>query len=49
MNSNTIIVDLQGFKNNNNDFLVKELCIATQQHTHTFYVKPPYPFSVNPY
>lgn len=44
MNGNTIIVDLQGFKNHKNKFLVKELCIATQEHTHIFLIKPPYPF-----
>lgn len=45
MNNNTIIVDLQGFKNNGNEFIVKEFAIATQEHTHTFLVKPPYPFT----
>lgn len=45
MKSNTIIVDVQGFKNLNNEFLVKELAIATQEHTHVFLIKPPYPFT----
>lgn len=45
MNSNSIIVDLQGFKNQNNEFILKELVIGTQEHTQIFLVKPPYPFS----
>lgn len=42
---NTIFVDLQGFKDINNKFIVKELVIATQQHTEIYLVKPPYSFS----
>lgn len=45
MNNNTIILDLQGFKNRNNEFIVKELVIATLEHTQTFLIKPPYPYS----
>lgn len=45
MKSNTIFVDVQGFKNQSNEFIVKELAIATQEHTHIFLIKPPYPFS----
>lgn len=45
MSDNTIIVDLQGFKDKNNLFIVKELAIATQEHTHVFLIKPPYPFT----
>lgn len=45
MNNNTVIVDIQGFKNSDNEFIVKELAIATQEHTYIFLVKPPYPFN----
>lgn len=44
MNSNTIIVDLQGFKDDNNKFIVKEVAIATKYQTQTFLVKPPYSY-----
>lgn len=45
MNSNTIIVDLQGFKNYKNEFIVKEFAIATQEYTKIFLIKPPYSFT----
>lgn len=45
MNSNTIIVDLQGFKNSNNKFIVKELSFATKDYTQTFLIKAPYSFN----
>lgn len=45
MNSNTIIVDLQGFKNEKNDFILKEMAIGTKEYTQTFLVKPPCSFS----
>lgn len=45
MNNETVIVDVQGFKNNKNEFIVKELAIASQEHTHIFLIKPPYPFT----
>lgn len=45
MNNETIIVDLQGFKNNRNEFIVKEFAIVAKEHTHIFLVKPPYPFT----
>lgn len=44
MNSNTIVVDLQGFKDLNNKFIIKELSIATKDFTQTFLIKPPYSF-----
>lgn len=44
MNGNTIIVDLQGFKDFKNKFIIKELAIATKDHTQTFLIKPPYTF-----
>lgn len=37
-------VDLQGFKDNENRFIVKELAIATEDYTNVFLVKPPYPY-----
>lgn len=45
MNNNTIIVDLQGFKDSSNEFIVKEFVIATEEYTHIFLIKPPYAFS----
>lgn len=47
MNNDTtsIIVDVQGFKNQNNEFIIKELVIGTSEHTQIFLIKPPYPFS----
>lgn len=44
MNNETIIVDMQGFKDLKNNFIVKELSIATKNHTQTFLIKPPYAF-----
>lgn len=44
MNMDTIIVDLQGFKDFENKFIVKELAIAHKEHTQTFLIKPPYAF-----
>lgn len=41
MNSNTIIVDLQGFKDDNNKFIVKEVAIATKYQTQTFWLNHP--------
>lgn len=43
--NNTIIVDLQGFKDSKNKFIVKEIAISTQEYTQIFLVKPPYSFS----
>lgn len=45
MNASYIFVDLQGFKDMNNDFIVKEMSLALSNHTQTFLVKPPYAYS----
>lgn len=44
MNKDIIFVDIQGFKNFKNDFIVKELSIATIEFTQTFLIKSPYSF-----
>ena len=44
MNPNIIIVDLQGFKDKNNRFIVKEFALSGQKYTQTFLIKPPYAF-----
>lgn len=44
MNPNTIIIDVQGFKDLYNNFIIKELAFATREYTQTFLVKPPYLF-----
>lgn len=44
MNQDTIILDVQGFKDLCNDFIVKELAFATRDYTQLFLVKPPYLF-----
>lgn len=45
MNKKFIIVDVQGFKDCKNNFIVKEFALATSGNTQVFLVKPPYPFS----
>ena len=40
-----IIVDIQGFKDSENRFIVKELAIATGEYTQVFLIKPPYSFN----
>lgn len=42
MKPETIFVDLQGFKNSKNEFIVKEFAIVTSEWTQVFLVKPPY-------
>lgn len=44
MNSDTIIVDVQGFKDADNNFIIKELGLANREYTLMFLVKPPYPY-----
>lgn len=44
MNPNTIILDVQGFKDLKNEFIIKELAIASRDYTQTFLIKPPYLF-----
>lgn len=41
----SIFVDLQGFKNYRNEFIVKELAVVTTQWTQVFLVKPPYAYT----
>lgn len=45
MKSNVMFVDMQGFKDFKNHFILKELAIATEGYTQTFLVKPPYPYN----
>lgn len=45
MNPELLFVDMQGFRDYNNAFIVKELAYATQEFTQVYLVKPPYPFS----
>lgn len=45
MTTATIFVDLQGFKNSKNNFIVKEFAIVTNEWTQVFLVKPPYSFT----
>lgn len=45
MNRNCIVVDLQGFKDCLNNFIVKEFALATKEHTQVFLIKPPYLYS----
>lgn len=40
----TAIVDLQGFKTDYNEFIVKELAILCENQTLVLLIKPPYPF-----
>lgn len=42
MNPNTIIVDVQGFKDLYNNFIIKELAFASRDYTQSFLIKPPY-------
>lgn len=44
MNNNTIFVDVQGFKDSTNKFIIKELSIASKDCTQSFLIKPPYAF-----
>lgn len=37
-----ILIDLQGFKSNNNIFIIKEICILKHNIVHHYIVKPPY-------
>lgn len=38
-------MDLQGFKTNKNEFIVKEFAYSTPEYTQVFLIKPPFPFS----
>lgn len=44
MKPDTVILDVQGFKDLYNNFIIKELALATHDYTQTFLVKPPYLF-----
>lgn len=39
------IVDVKGFKDHANDFIVKEIAIVENQRLQSFLIKPPYPLS----
>lgn len=39
-----VIVDLQGFKSENNKFIPKEIAIRSEKHVLVLLIKPPYPF-----
>lgn len=43
-NTEYVIVDVQGFKDTKNTFIIKEFAIWFNGYTQTFLVKPPYPF-----
>lgn len=45
MSEEYVFVDLQGFCNYQNRFIVKEFAIATSEFTQVYLVKPPFPFS----
>lgn len=40
----SVIVDVQGFKNEHNDFIPKEIAIMSKNHVLVLLIKPPYPF-----
>lgn len=42
---NIIFVDIQGFKDDQNCFIIKELALSTRDITQVFLIKPPYSFS----
>lgn len=47
MSQEIIIVDIQGFKDANNNFIIKELALATLYNsiTQSYLIKPPYSFN----
>lgn len=45
MNSNTYIIDVQGFKDKENNFILKELALAADNFTQVYLIKPPFPYS----
>lgn len=44
MNSDMIIVDVQGLRGFNNEFIIKEFAIVANEYSQTFLIKPPYSF-----
>lgn len=45
MNADIVIVDLQGFKDYQNQFILKEFAILINGYSQIFLVKPPYAFT----
>lgn len=45
MSTDLLLLDLQGFRDYKNRFIIKELAYATKEYTQVYLVKPPYPFS----
>lgn len=45
MNSDCLIVDMQGFKDLRNRFILKEFAFATSEHTQVFLLKPPFTYN----
>lgn len=45
MNPDYYIVDVQGFNGVDNNFIIKEFALATENYTYVFLIKPPFPFS----
>lgn len=39
-----VIVDVQGFKSDSNNFIVKEIAILYNNQLQVYLIKPPYPF-----
>lgn len=39
-----VLVDVQGFKSESNEFILKEIAIIHQNTIQVFLIKPPYPF-----
>lgn len=39
------IADVQGFKDGENNFIIKELALAAEEFTIVFSIKPPFPYS----
>lgn len=44
MNSNTYIIDVQGFKDKENRFIIKELALAGNNSTQVYLIKSPFPY-----
>lgn len=44
MKQNYLFVDVQGFKDCKNNFILKELALATQEYTQVFLIKPPHAY-----
>lgn len=40
----TAIVDVQGFKTETNEFIIKEFAVLLNKKIHMFLIKPPFPF-----